>query len=62
MGIKETIAALDALAATSRETPAESADDIEEARFLLASCDVRLSDAAFHHMMGRFCRAAGIGS
>lgn len=60
MTIKETIAALDQIAATPRHDAACEADDIGEAEYLLATCEPKLSSAAFHHMMGRFMRKAGL--
>lgn len=56
MNISDTLSALRTLAADVPMDEVAAADDLFEAEYLLASCEPRLSEAAYQHTMSMFLR------
>jgi hypothetical protein len=56
MNIPDTLKALRDLANTLPHDGNDTADDLHEAEFLLASCEPALAPAAFSHCMALFVR------
>lgn len=54
MNIPQTIKAMQDLARTPSHGPADDADDLDTAEYLLATCQPPLAAAAFEHLMAQF--------
>lgn len=57
MNIRQTIQALNALAATPPNSAGDLLDDMAEAEYLCLTCEPALAPAAIQHLMARFLRA-----